>query len=600
MERVLSHSHISTFCKNVIPLRLLGKEPFETEEIVWSCDTDGIRITALSEGGIDGLTNGVLLTVLRPCEGVVTASVDGKTYSCRVEAREMRQFPGGKGLGYFIGDFHDHTHKSHKKAEFTARETSLPGDYIRQVKNEGLIDFGVISDHGSVLNNREFFRGFTDEEDCQPMDLVIFPGCESEVSAVEKDRYGVPHKNSGEIVSVNAAGFSNCHDWADFFRDLENSPFAICTLAHPQISGFSVPGIWNFSLHKNRSPRFREMVKMIEMGDGSDRQSNLINEYVYSVALDNGFRVSATCSSDSHGPVWGFSRFPGKTVIMASEKSKEAFLDAIWHNRIYACESGNVKLYYEVNGFSAPCEIPLTETYRFHVELAYFQNRPDTRPVKCQVVSNDGKYVTTVSCKGLDAFDFSLDSEDAKYFFLRLVDEKGRKTWSCPIWTGRTCEPLPEEDWIPWEKNSFTVTEKLGGSDASAVLDDDPDTFFLSEKSQCDLWIDMKEEKEISALGHYPRIIYQKEIREKGLIPADQICQYPHEYRISTGNDPELLVPVAQGKFRIFGGEEMIRFASHKARFVRVEIVSSVGISCELEKYADAKIAIGEITLFHK
>ena len=86
--------------------------------------------------------------------------------------------------------------------------------------------------------------------------------------------------------------------------------------------------VWNFSLEKNNTPALRRMVKLVEVGNGGDRKSNLINEYVYSVALDNGFRVSTCCSSDSHGPVWGYGAFPGKTVLMAPEKSREAFLDA--------------------------------------------------------------------------------------------------------------------------------------------------------------------------------------------------------------------------------------------------------------------------------
>ena len=76
-----------------------------------------------------------------------------------------------------------------------------------------------------------------------------------------------------------------------------SEPFVVCTLAHPQIVGFSVPCVWDFSLGKNNSETMKRAVKLIETGDGSNRQLNLINEFAYSVALDNGFKVSTTCST---------------------------------------------------------------------------------------------------------------------------------------------------------------------------------------------------------------------------------------------------------------------------------------------------------------
>ncbi len=43
------------------------------------------------------------------------------------------------------------------------------------------------------------------------------------------------------------------------------------------------------------------MMRGIEMGNGADRKENLLHEYAYSAALDASFRLSTTCSSDSHG-----------------------------------------------------------------------------------------------------------------------------------------------------------------------------------------------------------------------------------------------------------------------------------------------------------
>lgn len=56
----------------------------------------------------------------------------------------------------------------------------------------------------------------------------------------------------------------------------------------------------------------------------------------------------------------------------------------------------------------------------------------------------------------------------------------------------------------------------------------------------------------------------------------------------------------AEGLFRVFGGEEYIRFEKHPARYVKLEILSTCGAASERAQYKDVKIAIGELTLFGK
>ncbi len=121
----------------------------------------------------------------------------------------------------------------------------------------------------------------------------------------------------GEVLMFNADTTIDTDSWDKFFDVLKNSPFAFCGYPHPQIIGFSVKGIWNFNHKENNSDRFKNLFRFIEMGDGTHQHSNLINEYTYSVALDEGFHISPTCSSDLHGPNWGYDYFSGKTVIMA-------------------------------------------------------------------------------------------------------------------------------------------------------------------------------------------------------------------------------------------------------------------------------------------
>ena len=592
----LSKDHIDSFCGNVLPLRLLSEQPLAGRPVRWQAEGDAVALRTFDQEAEFPFSDGVLVTLMKPGKACISAELDGTRYDCTIRVRPMRCAAPGEPLDYFIGDFHDHTTTEHNHARFAARETGFPIDVITQIRDEGKLDFHVISDHAVTLNPRDFFRGFTDEEAAQPMDLIVFPGSESEVTAVETDRYGYAHKNSGEIVTVNAANFSGVTSWAEFYRDLSGSPFAVCALAHPQIIGWSVPGIWNFSLHKNNAPELKRMVKMVEMGNGGDRESNLLNEYTYSVALDNGFRVSTTCSSDCHGPAWGYDAFPGKTIVMAYAKSKEAFLDAMMHNRVYACESGNLKLKYTVNGTPAPGDIAPANSYDFHLEVDCFHEDASTLPVKCQLISDGGKTLYAFEGEPFSRLDFSVFSEDASYFYLRLTDSMGRKTWSPPVFTGRAHRESAAADLIPIEKTDLTARDEMTGSDASPLLCDDPLKIWTAESGRASLLIDMQRVLRIAGVSHYPFPVLRHLLNGR---PESRIlAEFPSEYRISVSTDGAEYAECAAGIFRIFGGEEMIGFEPQEARYIRIEILSTVGAASGLPAYANVPLSISEITVY--
>jgi len=612
MARKLSSESITTFRGNVLPLRLQGGEPYSKDKITWSCSDESIvQLTRYNKNYRYGgeFTDGVLLTFLEVGEATVTAKIGKKEYVCNIEVREMKRAESSKELRYFVGDMHDHTYNKHKLAEFTPRDASLYpiNNYMRQMKECGKMDFGVVSDHGNLLTAADFFRGYADAEDIGD-DVIYFPGCEGQVTVIEPDRYGVDHMHGGEVLIFNADIAFTTRSWNDFFKKLEHSPFAFCGFPHPQAVGGSVPGVWNFDLEKNNSERFRNIFRFVEMGDGGNRSCNVLHYFTYSVALDNGFHVSPTCASDSHGSKggWGYDRFPGKTVIMAPEKSKEAFLDAILSNRMYASSTGNVKLYYEVNGKAAPATLNNEGEYRFHVELGYFRmGEEDTRIKRCRVISDKGKTVLELENMG-DMFDFTVYKPDAHWFYLQLLDEQGRYTWSCPVWTGLPFEAKKKlKKIVPIEKKDIVCTEEKSGADASAVTNDDPTIPWHFEDTTASLLFDLGKEEKVTAFSFYPKFLTWTELKEnnplelkKDDLPRSRLKEYPSKYRLWASKDGKDFTRVSEGLFRNFGFEEPIRFERTNARYMRLEILETVGRAWQREELADANITIGEITFW--
>lgn len=600
MKLSLFPEKIVSFAGDVLPLRLMGVEnPYYQEGVTWRVEGDCVLLRTLSE-----MTDGVLLTLLYPGEAKVIATFEGVEYSCPVEVQERIAAKSDDEMNYYVGDMHIHTTNACSQGNgrqivTTRSDNSAPLKTVSMMRDDKKLDFTVISDHAGYLNDREFFRGFAEAEDAGPMELIVFPGSEAEISSYEEDRFGLKHKNSGEIVCVNAAAYGGFPSWGAFMRAYELSPFTIATLAHPQIIGHSFNGVWNFELDRNNSPRFRQMVKMVEMGDGTDRSSNLIHEHSYSKALDNGFRVSTTCSSDSHGPLWSYDRIPGKTIVMAPEKSKGAFLDAFLNNRVYASMTGNVKVSYTVNGHTAPATLPLARSYRFSVKLSYFYEDVTTEIVKCQLISNGGLPVVEMDVTGKSEFELETRSDTSSWYYLRLVDSQGRKTWSPPVFTGR--EPIQDTgiNLHPISSEGFTVVDEKSGEDASQLINGDPLSPWISQGETASILIDMKEVQPVYALGHYPRIIVRKDL-PKGFFLSHATKEYPFHFVISTSLDGETFTRRAEGAFRNYGGEEIIRFERVKARYVRLEILSTAGKFSDRKDFVDAKVAMGEITLFDR
>lgn len=478
---------------------------------------------------------------------------------------------------------------------------SSPSHTVEEFRKDGRIDFHVITDHAGMLNRKEFYRGFLAEEDSGD-NMITFAGSEGQNYSFERDKYGLICDNTNEVVCINASTYISAGSFREFLDGLERCPYMIGTLAHPHALSFATGGKGDFRLFKNCTPRFRQIVKYVETGDGTDRSGNLANEYMYSVALDNGFKVSTTCSSDSHGPVWGYDRFPGKTIVMAPEKSREAFLDALLENRAYACMSGNVKLRYSVNGHTAPATLPMAKTYKFHLQTSYFNDIPDTKIIKGEVISNGG--VTVKELEGdFSDMSFEIFSDTASWFYLRLWDQEGRKTWSVPVFTGRAPYQTHNDDLEPLSKFGVTVLDERTGESASQLMCDDPFKYWKAKETTASVLIDLKKEELISGLGHYARVLYGRFIKQTGIAKENVPffwagCTFG--YRVSTSTDGENYTVCAEGVLRTVSGEEIIRFQKRMARFIRLEILSTIGSNSHRKGFEEASVVLGELTVYRK
>ncbi len=593
----ISRTEIESFVGDVAPIWLVSEKSLKFERIRWSSDSDAVKVKSFAGCYHGAFSYGVLIAFMKPGEATVTATYNEETYTCRVSSRARRDFAGEK-MNFYKGDLHTHTSNEHVHDKFIARTEALYPDYLDYIKKENLRDLAVITDHSETIDHENFFRGFTAYDEMrEDMEPIVYPGCESEIQYVESDRFGRLHRRSGELITLNANNFSQANTYEEFLTAYTDSPFAIGIFPHPHIMGISTKGVWDYRPRLNNSKAMRDLIKYIEVL-GNPRKENMLHEYVYSEALDAGYRVSATCSSDFHSE-WDFNAYPGATIIMAPEKTREAFTDSLLNLRLYACESGNIKLTYSVNGVTAPCDLPLADNYHFKVEIDYFEENKSTRPVRCDVISDGGVTVKSLEGVNFESFEFDVESSTARWFYLRFVDSNTKRTFSCPVFTGREVIPYKIDDLKPIDNKTLKITD-ADGSDASALIDGDTMTEWQGAGTSCSLTLDMGCVRSVCALGNYAVALALPPSTKAtvGRMQAEIEAVFPVEYIISASVDGVNFEKCAEGIFRTFAGEEIVRFAPRGARYVRLDVLSTTGARLGREAYVNIPVKIAELSLF--
>lgn len=600
MKYILSKESINTFVGDVFPLWIKEKNGADVSQVnvSFSTEGDGLLLRDFKQSGNFSVSHGILVTVMKAGRFSVIASVEGQTLTLIVDAHPMKRATSEEATNYYRGDMHTHTTMIHDPVKFASRAVDFHENYIAEIKKEALLDFGVISDHAETINDRDFFRSFVATEEGGAMRTTIFPGTESEIVYNETSRLGFSVRKSGEILTLNANGYILASSYKEFIDTFKDMPEPIVIFAHPQVYGWGEPpAMWDFAFPKFINEDMKRMVRGIEVIDGGG--ANLNYEQSYSYALDAGYRVSPYADGDIHEK-WMQNRLPHCTVLMATENTKEALLDAVRSGRAYATESGTVKLRYTVNGSVAPADLAPANEYRFHIELDTFDGNDEALPVSLRVISDYGKTVLKMNCAGKKTIDFTVTSDTARYFYLRFMDKNAKRTISCPVYTGRAYDDFDALPTLrPIDMSACTATDAVSGKDASLAIDGNAFVPYVADEKTASIVIDMKENKKITALGHIPWHITRNE-EMKGERLHEAAATIPAEYSIHTSTDGVRFTKLLDGYCRIFADEEMIRFAPTEARYVRFDVSSTVGAYSENPTYADATVTVGNLAIFEE
>lgn len=610
MSTKLSKQSISTFRGDVVTLRLVGDTDLTDAPIIWQSSDESIvsvrefclgKCTINRDGAYTAFNDGVLLTMLGTGEANITVALNGEVFNCSVRVREPESAKPTDKFNFYFGDFHTHSSTIHTRKEFLERTDYFPRDVWKSVKEEGVFDSFVVSDHACLVDDREFFNLYLDAEEAETDEFIAFPGVECEVVLKQEDSYGRLHKNAGEIVTFNTPGYKVTTEWQEFFDNTSQNPLAISSFAHPQVLGYDTFGMWNFSLEKNTTPQMLKRFKMIEMGNGRDEEDQvLLHETMYARALDCGYHLAPVSTSDWHFPPWGATCLRGRTVVLAPKKSREMFLDAVYNARLYATENGNVKLWYTVNGHIPAETLPMTDTYDFHVELSHF-NPPEEseKTAIVEVISDYGKivYSQTVDPADENTLDFTVNSDTARYFYLRIYSTEGDRTWSPAVWTGRDYDPCPQPEFtgVKISKDSMTIVSCTPGTDPKLLINDNPKDAWTSDASSAEIIIDLGTNEDVCAIGYWPHEISRD---NPDISEAQYGARFLSGYEYYISHNGEDYTMVGNGTMLCHGGEQRVVFDKYSARYVKIKLLSSAGSASHKPRYTDTPVMVGEFDIY--
>ena len=155
--------------------------------------------------------------------------------------------------------------------------------------------------------------------------------------------------------------------------------------------------------------------------------------------LAKGYKLGPTIDHDTHNTVFGRSH-RSRTVVLASELSRDSIMGGYRKMRFYASEDWNVKVDFTINGFPMGTVITAPVT---SIDINVIVNDDDAadkvksiKVVTGRPGSNQpGTVLNGASVTNTNTLQVTKNVTSAKaYYFVEVIQKDGDKIYTSPIW----------------------------------------------------------------------------------------------------------------------------------------------------------------------
>ena len=366
-------------------------------------------------------------------DGQHTIKIEAKDILDNLSEEEWNFTVGEVKKNLYFGQLHSHTNLSDG--------TGTVDEAYQYAENVAKVDFLAITDHSNWFDN---------DSKANIADGSVSTKWNTGKEAANKYNkngkfvaiYGYEMSWSGStggyghINTFNTEGFetrtNSKMDLKAYYNALKTQPQSLSQFNHPGKT------FGDFSDFAHYDEEIDKLINLVEVGNGEGaiRSSGQFQSYeYYTRALDKGWHLAPSNNQDNHKGKWGNAN-TGRTVIEASELSRDSIYDAIRNRRVYATEDENLRVSYEVNGNTMGSILPEMNKLDFIINIEDIDK--DDTIKKISIIGDGGKIVKSIDNVNSTnkEWKFSLEESVSSYYYVRIDQNDKDIAVTAPVWVG--------------------------------------------------------------------------------------------------------------------------------------------------------------------
>lgn len=330
---------------------------------------------------------------------------------------------------HYRGLLHSHTSASDGHGSYN--------DAYYMARDKAFLDFFAITDHSNLLDNHQLCNLDNASSSDKWNELIT-----------SRDRF----TKNNEFIALN--GFEMTYDYhidnpVGHINVFNSKGFI--TVGDPELSLDSfysilssydnIIGQFNHPCEKfgyfdnfKYSHKGDKAMCLLEVNNGynKDLNKNIHSYDMYQLALDKGWHVGPTCNQDNHRVDFGIAN-EYRTVILATDLTRDNIYDSLRNMRVYATEDKNLRIDYTINDLPIGSELKNPTKLRFSISA--IDNDYEDQIKKIEVISNNGKIIKQ-KCfdSNLAKLEFSLNPKVNTFYYVKIIQSNNKTSVTAPIW----------------------------------------------------------------------------------------------------------------------------------------------------------------------
>jgi len=391
---------------------------------------DGIDVTSSAVKTASGISY-VPTADLALGEHKVYLQVGDTVLTPNISIMEWNFYVGVEEFKVYFGQLHSHTNYSDGQG--------TPDDAYTWARDKGNADFFAITDHSNSFDNDSKCNITNGSASTEWTNLLNTANKYNEAGRfVAIGGYEMTWSGStggyGHINTFNTAGFESRNNSTmnlkKYYQTISAQPNSISQLNHPGTT------FGDFSDFAYLDPMVDKVVNLVEVGNGEGpvRGSGYFPSYdYYTRALDKGWHVAPSNNQDNHLGNWVTSN-DARTVVLASNLTRDGIYSAIKNKRVYSTEDKNLKINYKVN--DKVMGSTLDNPTALNINISFEDGDAADKISKVSIIANGGTVVASkLFNSNIGNWDLQLDPKYS-YYYVRIDEADKDIAVTAPVWTG--------------------------------------------------------------------------------------------------------------------------------------------------------------------